>query len=116
MNKISIALNDLEQLASLALTASNTHPDNAAITAKALVAADADGLASHGVSRIPFYADQALSGKVNGHAVPLVEQSAAAVVKVDAAYGFAYPAIQQGLKAGLDSLEKTGIRAVSIYH
>lgn len=31
--------------------------------ARALVAVDADGLASHGVSRLPFYADQALSGK-----------------------------------------------------
>jgi (2R)-3-sulfolactate dehydrogenase (NADP+) len=41
-------------------------------TAKALVAADAQGLASHGVSRVPQYAAHLRHGRVDGAAVPRV--------------------------------------------
>ena len=62
-----IDLDALEDLATAVLVNSNTSQSNATCVASALVAADADGLASHGVSRLPFYADQAASGKVDGH-------------------------------------------------
>jgi (2R)-3-sulfolactate dehydrogenase (NADP+) len=110
----SIPLEALEDLASAALIASNTSEANARSVATALVAADADGLASHGVSRVPFYADQAASGKVDGHAVPRLEQHAAAAIRVDAADGFAYPAIRMGLDRALDVAGDAGVAAVSI--
>jgi (2R)-3-sulfolactate dehydrogenase (NADP+) len=109
-----IPLEALEDLASAALIASNTSEANARSVATALVAADADGLASHGVSRVPFYADQAASGKVDGHAVPRLEQHAAAAIRVDAADGFAYPAIRMGLDRALDVAGDAGVAAVSI--
>lgn len=111
-----VTLEALHKLVAAALTASNTSFNNAQLTAAALVAAEADGLSSHGVSRVPFYAAQALSGKVNGHAVPrlLDGTSAVAVVRVDARFGFAYPAISSGLDAALERLAETGVVAVSI--
>ena len=75
------------------LVAHNTAEQNADRVAKALVAAEADGQKGHGASRIPSYAAQARSGKVNGQAEPeliLLSDSAAIV---DACDGFAYPAI-----------------------
>ena len=71
-------LDSLGALAERVLTESRTSPANAADAADALVAAEADGLASHGISRLPAYADQALSGKVDGFAVPEVRRTAAA--------------------------------------
>lgn len=112
MSKID--LEALEELATRALIAADTSEANATIVAAALVAADADGLASHGVSRVPFYADQAASQKVDGHATPVLEQRAAAAVRVDAADGFAYPAIRLGLDRAVEVAGDTGVAAVSI--
>ena len=47
-----------------------TSPENAASVARALVAAEADGLKGHGLSRVPSYAAQAKVGKVDGFATP----------------------------------------------
>ena len=46
--------------------------ESSASVVEALVRAELDGLPSHGFSRIPFYVDQALSGKVKARAIPLV--------------------------------------------
>ena len=110
----NIDLDTLEDLAARALIATNTSEANAASVAAALVAADADGLASHGASRVPFYADQAASGKVNGHATPVLEQHAAAALRIDAADGFAYPAIRMGLDRAVAIAGDTGVVAVCI--
>jgi (2R)-3-sulfolactate dehydrogenase (NADP+) len=112
MSKID--LKSLEALATAALVAGNTSEANARIVAAALVAADADGLDSHGVSRVPFYADQAASGKVDGHGVPRLEQLAASAVRVDAVDGFAYPAIQMGLERTVELSRNTGIAVLSV--
>ena len=109
-----IELSALEELAAQALVAGNTSEENARIVAAALVAADADGIASHGVSRVPFYADQAASGKVDGHAVPVLTEHTAAVIGVDAACGFAFPAIRTGLAKALECAGGLGLSAVSI--
>ena len=80
-----------------------TSPENARSVARALVAAEADGLKGHGLSRLPTYAAQAKVGKVDGFAVPtLTNARARALVQVDAANGFAYPA----LDAARDALDR----------
>ena len=109
-----ISIEKLRELATGALINANTSPENARLVAEALVAADADGLSSHGVSRIPFYADQALSGKVNGQATPQLQIAAAAAIRVDAKDGFAFPAIKLGLERGLTLIAETGVVGVAI--
>jgi (2R)-3-sulfolactate dehydrogenase (NADP+) len=68
-------------------------PDNARSVARALLAAEADGLKGHGLSRIPTYLAMLATGKVDGKAVPAARRTAPGVLAVDAADGFAYPAI-----------------------
>jgi len=63
-----LTLDEAVALAYEALVASRTSPANARATARALVAAEADGQAGHGLSRVPSYALQARTGKVDGHA------------------------------------------------
>ena len=109
-----ISLGDLRDLAGRVLKASKTSHENAALVASALVRADADGIPSHGVARLPVYADQAKAGKVDGHAVPEITETGTAAVRVDAKRGFAYPAITAGLARARDMVANAGVVAVAI--
>src|SRR3954452_16714934 len=67
--------------------------DNAQSVARALVAAEADGLKGHGLSRIPTYLQMVRSRKIDGSARPSSTRPGPGVLAIDAAHGFAYPAI-----------------------
>ena len=86
----------------------------AASVVEALVRAELDGLPSHGFSRIPFYVDQALSGKVKARAIPLVRQPAPAAVLVDAGNGFAFPAILAGLEKAIPLARGNGVSVLGV--
>jgi len=88
-----LTLAQAEQLVTAALTRCRTSPDNAACVARALVAAEADGLKGHGLSRVPTYAAQAKVGKVDGFATPVSARVRPGLLAIDAANGFAYPAL-----------------------
>jgi (2R)-3-sulfolactate dehydrogenase (NADP+) len=111
---VTLTFAEATELAVRALVAANTSEANARSTAAALVAAEADGQAGHGLSRVPSYAAQARSGKVDGHAVPHVERTAPASLRVDAAKGFAYPALDAGLAALTPLARETGTAAAAI--
>lgn len=110
----TISLDTLHTLAVRILENVGTSGANAVAVADALVAADADGIASHGVSRLPFYADQARSGKVDGKAEAEVMVVARSAVRVDAHDGFAYPAIRAGIERGIALGTESGIAAVVV--
>ncbi len=109
-----LTLTELKALVTQVLVNSKTSQANAIAVAEALVAAEADGLASHGVARLPAYADQAISGKVDGFAEPAIEQTAGAAVRVDARSGFAFRSIEQGLERGAELVVQTGMVGVGI--
>jgi (2R)-3-sulfolactate dehydrogenase (NADP+) len=104
----------LEDLISRALQASNVSADNAACVARALTAAEADGQKGHGLSRVPSYAAQARTGKVDGHAVPMVHASRAGSLVIDARHGFAYPALDLALARLPGMARSNGIAAAAI--
>lgn len=93
---------------------SRVAPHTARVVAEALVRAEADGISSHGVARVPPYAEQAMNGKVDGFAEPVLTRTAAAVLDVDSRIGFAFPAIRLGLEAAAGIVGQTGIVAVGI--
>lgn len=107
-------LAELETLAARAFTRSKTSEANARAVARALVAAEADGLPSHGLSRLAAYCDQAIAGKVDGFATPKVGRPKPAVIAVDAASGFAFPALDAGFAAAVPAARETGLVAVAI--
>jgi (2R)-3-sulfolactate dehydrogenase (NADP+) len=82
----------IEHVAALFTTA-GVAPDNARSVAAALVAAEADGLKGHGLSRIPTYLTLVKSGKVDGQARPVATRPRPGVLAIDARDGFAYAAI-----------------------
>jgi (2R)-3-sulfolactate dehydrogenase (NADP+) len=112
---VRLSLAEAEALALEALLASRTSAGNAAPTARALVAAEADGQGGHGLSRVPSYALQSRAGKVNGFATPRVEQIAGAALRVDSGFGFAYPAIDAAIETLAPLAREQGI-AVAAMH
>lgn len=104
----------LEQLLTDILIRHNTSVSNARCVAQALVRADIDGLHSHGAARTFAYAKQARNGKVDGNATPTITHPTSGVICVDAAGGFAYPAIELGLEAATRAVKTTGITMLSV--
>jgi (2R)-3-sulfolactate dehydrogenase (NADP+) len=114
-NPIRLTAADAEQLAAAALVRSRTGEAAARATARALVAAEVDGQAGHGLSRVPPYALHARCGKVDGHAVPRVEQVAGAALRVDAGLGFAYPAIDLAIERLVPLTRANGIAVAALH-
>jgi (2R)-3-sulfolactate dehydrogenase (NADP+) len=96
------------------LTRCRTNVDNARSVARALVAAEADGLKGHGLSRAPMYAAQAKVRKVDGFALPSVTRPRPGLVAVDAGYGFAFPAIEAAEEALREVTPVQGVAAAAI--
>src|SRR5436190_10508140 len=92
-----LTLAQAHDLAVKTLTRCGTSPENAQSVARALVAAEADGLKGHGLSRVPSYAAQAKVKKVDGLAKPSATRPRPGVIAIDAANGFAFPAIDLAL-------------------
>ncbi|MBI3453113.1 MAG: Ldh family oxidoreductase, partial [Rhodospirillales bacterium] len=111
-DKLSLA--DAQALAVGVLVAAGTTPANAETVARALVAAEADGQAGHGLSRLPAYADQARAGKVDGRATPAIRETGPAALVVDARDGFAYPAIAEGLARAMPMARNAGVVAMAV--
>ncbi|RJK99931.1 Ldh family oxidoreductase [Paracoccus aestuarii] len=87
---------------------------NARSVAQALVAAEMVGQSGHGLRRVPSYAAQALSGKVDGFATPTATHPRPGVVAVDAAMGFAYPALDLAVDWLAEAAPQQGIAGAGI--
>ncbi|MEJ2167230.1 MAG: Ldh family oxidoreductase [Desulfobacterales bacterium] len=118
MTERRFSLDQLHQIAVGALCVHNTSPANAEHVARALVAAEADGLKGHGLSRLPSYCAQAASGKVDGQVQPAAAQVADAAVCIDARCGFAYPALALAVDklVGLAPVAGIAVAAVNRSH
>jgi (2R)-3-sulfolactate dehydrogenase (NADP+) len=110
----TLSLAAAEELVVDALTRAKTDPENAKSVARALVAAEAEGLKGHGLSRVPSYAAQAKIGKVDGFAKPSIEWKKPAAAVIDAANGFAFPAVDLAVNELPASVRKNGIAAAGI--
>jgi (2R)-3-sulfolactate dehydrogenase (NADP+) len=103
-----------QALAERVLIANRTSPEAAASTARALVRAEADGQAGHGLSRLPSYSAQTRVGKVDGYAVAALARPAPAALIVDAAHGFAYPAIDLAIEGLAEAATACGVAVATI--
>jgi (2R)-3-sulfolactate dehydrogenase (NADP+) len=104
-----VALAELAALAQRALERAGASAAAAEATAQGLVAADAQGLASHGVSRVPQYAAHLRLGRVDGRAVPRVAGAKGGAVLVDAADGFAFPACRLAVDEAIARARSLGV-------
>jgi (2R)-3-sulfolactate dehydrogenase (NADP+) len=89
---MKLTLPEAEARVAAALRAAGAGEAMAAATAQALVLAEAQGLGSHGLSRVAQYATHLRNGRVDGAAVPRVTSRRRGALLVDAGEGLAFPA------------------------
>ena len=110
----AVSLTEAQALGEKILMAHNVEQRNASLTIASLLRAEMEGLPSHGFSRIPYYAAQSAAGKVDGHAVPLVERVKPGVVTVDARCGFAFRAFADGLPVAVQAAKESGVALLAV--
>ncbi len=114
MSDARLSIAEAETLVADALGRCRTSACNAKSVARALVAAEADGLKGHGLSRVPTYAAQAKVGKVDGNATPTATTPRPGLLAIDAAHGFAYPALDRAEEMLPAVTRNQGIAAAAI--
>ena len=109
-----ITLDEARTLVAAALRRAGAGPAMAQSTAAALVLAEAQGLASHGLSRVAQYAGHMRCGRVNGAAQAAVLRSKGAAVVVDAQEGLAFPACDIAIAEAIRRAGEFGIAIVGV--
>lgn len=111
-----MTLAEIEQLSLNALITAGTSKENAAAVARSTMLAERDGIRSHGLLYVPIYAGHVHCGKVDGVARPAVSQPRPGAVVVDAATGFAHPAIDAGWDRFLAATRENGVAAMTVFN
>ncbi len=78
-------------------------------TARALVAADAQGLTSHGAARVTQYVAHLKNGRANGKAVARIVREKPAACLIDAENGLAFPACALAVDEAIKRARTQGI-------
>lgn len=89
---------------------------NAPSVAAVVAAAERDGALSHGLQRMAGYAASLRTGWVDGRATPLIDQTTPCMLAVDAANGFAQPALAAVRPLAIEMARTMGVATVFIRH
>ena len=109
-----ITMADAHGLVAAALQAAGANAAMAQATAQALVLAEAQGLASHGLSRVSQYSAHLRNGRVNGAATPTLIKSKGAAAVVDAQEGLAFAACAFAVNEAVARAREFGISVVGV--
>ncbi len=109
-----ISLAEARTLVAAALGAAGASTDMAEATARALVLAEAQGLASHGLSRVGQYCVHLRNGRVNAAAVPVVLAGRGGAARVDAQEGLAFAACELAVAEAVRRAAEFGISVVGV--
>lgn len=111
---VHLSLSEVEDLTRRALAACGVDARNEPAITASVVAAEAEGIHSHGLARLPTYCEHAKVGKIDGKARPVLDSPRPGLVRVDAKGGFAHPAIDFGLPALCEATKAQGIAALAV--
>src|SRR3954470_14508204 len=114
MSAIHLQAPELERLMQRALEASGATHAMATATARALAAAEMEGIASHGASRIPQYCGHLRNGRARGDAVPAVVRERNGACLVDARQGLAFEACALGVREAIRRAKEFGVAWAAI--
>lgn len=104
-----LTLDEARTLAADALRRAGASEDMAQSTASALVDAEAQGLASHGLSRITQYTAHLRNGRADGGAVAVVSKARGGAVLIDARCGLAFPACGLAIAEAIARARQFGV-------
>jgi (2R)-3-sulfolactate dehydrogenase (NADP+) len=105
----TLSLDEARQAVALALGAAGANEAMAAAAARSLVLAEAQGLASHGLSRVTQYATHLRNGRADGQATPELRSVKPGAVVVDAHEGLAFAACELAVAEVITRARHNGI-------
>ncbi len=88
--------------------------DDAAMVAGDLVAADREGIASHGVMLVPMYVDRMLAGSVSSRRAGDVVSERGAAVVIDAGHALGQLTAHQAVRLAVARAREHGLAAVAV--
>jgi len=109
-----LSLDEAAALAAKALIAHGLDPDAARNVARVYTDAERDGIASHGLARVPNLCAHLTSGRIVGTARPLVTQPRPGLVRADAMGGFPQPAFEAAFAQTVAAARTNGIACLSV--
>lgn len=109
-----IEANTLRNFYFALLQAVNTLPEEAGITADALIDADLHGLETHGALRIPSYIKVAKEGRLEASNKPSLEWQKKAISLVNGNNGWGQPAAVMAVREVINNAKLHGVGAVGI--
>ena len=107
-------IEELTDLAARALKRAGASKAMALATAKALVTAESEGLATHGVARVSLYAQHLRENRADGKAKPKVVKRKGATCLVDARGGLAYVASALAVQEAIQRARRYGVAFAGI--
>ena len=111
---MKLPLAEARALVARALQNAGANASMAESTARALVMAEAQGQAGHGLSRVTQYSTHLKNGRANGGAVPQVLRRKGAALVVDAQEGLAFPACDLAIQEALAAAREHGVAIVGV--
>jgi delta1-piperideine-2-carboxylate reductase len=111
---ISLSVSEVRELALQVLTHHGLSGAQAQAVSNVIMAGERDECHSHGVFRLLMCTRSLRDGKVACHAEPKVTDRSAAVVAVDAQFGFSQLAFEIGSRHLVEKVRRTGIAALVI--
>ncbi len=115
-DSLHLTLSEVEDLAKQALMAAGTLEAAASSMARSVALAERDGIRSHGLVYVPIYCQHVDCGKVDGKALPRLEEIKPGALRVDAANGFAQPAIDLGFEALAEAAARNGSATLTLHN
>ncbi|MCX7962490.1 MAG: Ldh family oxidoreductase [Burkholderiales bacterium] len=109
-----MSADSLRALASRALECAGARRAMAEAAARHLVRAEAQGLASHGVARVPFYCAFLRNGRADGAARPRMLAERAAVCLIDNADALPYEAAEWAIAEAIQRARRNGVGFAAI--
>jgi (2R)-3-sulfolactate dehydrogenase (NADP+) len=109
-----LSLKEADALVQAALMKSGASQAMAQSVAHALVLAESQGQAGHGLSRVPQYATHLRNGRAHGQAIATIAQRKGAALVIDAHQGLAFPACDLAIAEGIQVAKELGVCFVGV--
>jgi (2R)-3-sulfolactate dehydrogenase (NADP+) len=111
---MKLPLAEIQALVARRLLAAGANAAMAECTARALVLAEAQGLGSHGLSRVAQYATHLANGRANGKALPQVLRRKGGALVIDAQEGLAFPACELAVREAVAAAREHGLALAGV--
>jgi (2R)-3-sulfolactate dehydrogenase (NADP+) len=109
VSMVAMSMAQLQARVATALQRAGASENMAGSAARALVLAEAQGLSSHGLSRVAQYCTHLRNGRVDGAATPVLQAARGGAVLVDAQDGLAFEACELAVQQAVQRAREFGV-------